>query len=152
MLGELTREDESDRGLNLSGSNGRSVVIRSELGSLGCDPLENVRHKRVENGHGLVATQRVRTRRIEMQRIGLRDTSVWVDLFEDLVDVRRVRLDPLLGSFLATFGLGGGLCGLTSRVRGASEHVRETTYLGWGLGCADGGLGCLRSGSFGSDG
>lgn len=37
----------------------------------------------------------------------LRDTSVGVDLLQDLVDVRRVRLDSLLGSLLSTLGLGG---------------------------------------------
>jgi len=38
-----------------------------------------------------------------------------VDLLEDLVDVRGVRLDPLLGSLLATLGLSsGGLGGLKS--------------------------------------
>jgi hypothetical protein len=43
----------------------------------------------------------------------VRDTSVGVDLLEDLVDVRRVRLDPLLGALLATLGLGSrGLGGL----------------------------------------
>ena len=43
----------------------------------------------------------------------LRDTSVGVDLLEDLVDVRRVGLDPLLGPLLTTVSLsGGGLCGL----------------------------------------
>ena len=41
-----------------------------------------------------------------------RDTSVWVDLLEDLVDVRRVRLDSLLGPLLAALGLDSG--GLSS--------------------------------------
>lgn len=46
-----------------------------------------------------------------------RDTSVGVDLLEDLVDVRRVRLDPLLGALLATLGLGSrGLGGLNVSV------------------------------------
>jgi hypothetical protein len=36
-----------------------------------------------------------------------------VDLLEDLVDVGRVGLDPLLGPLLTTLSLGGGgLCGL----------------------------------------
>jgi hypothetical protein len=36
-----------------------------------------------------------------------------VDLLEDLVDVGRVGLDPLLGPLLTTVSLsGGGLCGL----------------------------------------
>ena len=39
-----------------------------------------------------------------------------MDLLEDLVDVRRVRLDPLLGSLLATLGFSGrGLGGLRVR-------------------------------------
>lgn len=36
-----------------------------------------------------------------------------MDLLEDLVDVGRVGLDPLLGPLLTTVSLGGGgLCGL----------------------------------------
>ena len=54
MLGELSGEDKSDRGLDLSRRDGRSVVVRSELGSLGSDSLEDVRDERVQNGHGLV--------------------------------------------------------------------------------------------------
>ena len=98
VLGELSGEDESDRGLDLSGRDGGSVVVRGELGGFGSDSLENVRDERVEDSHGLVG-----------------DTSVGVDLLEDLVDVGRVRLDPLLGSLLASLGLGGrGLGGLSS--------------------------------------
>ena len=90
------REDEADRGLDLARRDGRAVVVRSELGSLGSDTLKDVGNERVEDGHGLV-----------------RDTGVGVDLLEDLVDVGRVRLDTLLGTLLATLGLGsGGLSGL----------------------------------------
>lgn len=48
------RKDESDRGLDLSRRDGRSVVVRSKLGSLSGNSLEDVRDKRVEDSHGLV--------------------------------------------------------------------------------------------------
>ena len=118
VLGQLTGEDETDGGLDLTRRDGGAVVVRSELGSLGGDTLEDVRDERVEDGHGLV-----------------RDTSVGVDLLEDLVDVRRVRLDPLLGALLATLGLGGGGLG----------------GLSGSLGSTGGGLGGLGGGSLGSD-
>jgi hypothetical protein len=93
------------------------VVVRRELGSLGSDTLENVGNERVENGHGLVG-----------------DTSVGVDLLEDLVDVRGVGLSALLGALLAALlGRGRGLGGLSRS-------------LGRG-----GGLRGLRGGSLGSD-
>jgi hypothetical protein len=120
VLGELSGQDESDRGLDLSRGDGRLFVVRGELGGLGCDALykggteqvsttllfarqgrrererkreretdlEDVVDKRVEDRHGLV-----------------RDTSVGVDLLEDLVDVGRVRL---LGGRLFSGSLGGG--------------------------------------------
>jgi hypothetical protein len=49
------RKDQSDRGLDLTRRDGRSVVVRGELGCLGSDTLEDVGNKRVEDGHGLVA-------------------------------------------------------------------------------------------------
>ena len=42
MLGEFTREDESDRGLNLTGGDGGLLVIGSKLGGLSGNTLENV--------------------------------------------------------------------------------------------------------------
>jgi len=42
MFGELSRKDESDRGLNLSRRDGRLLVVRSEFRSLTSDPLEDV--------------------------------------------------------------------------------------------------------------
>ena len=48
------RKDESDRGLDLSRRDGRSVVVRSKLGSLSGNSLENVRDERVKDSHGLV--------------------------------------------------------------------------------------------------
>lgn len=42
MLGELSSKDESDRGLDLSGRDGRRLAVRSEFRSLTSDPLEDV--------------------------------------------------------------------------------------------------------------
>lgn len=42
VLGQLTGEDEADRSLDLSGRDGRLLVVGSELGGLGGDALENV--------------------------------------------------------------------------------------------------------------
>ena len=42
MLGKLTREDETNRGLDLSGRDGGLLVVGGKLGGLGCDALEDV--------------------------------------------------------------------------------------------------------------
>lgn len=91
MLGQLTRQDETDtvagmlatrpdgdgggggrvdsRGLDLSGRDGRLLVVGSKLGGLGGDALEDVVDERVQDGHGTVG-----------------DTGVGVDLLEDCCD------------------------------------------------------------------
>jgi hypothetical protein len=80
VLGKFTGQDQPDGSLDFSARDGRSVVVDGQLGSLGSDPLEDIGNERVQDGHGLVG-----------------DTSVGVDLLEDLVDVRGVG-----------FGLRGG--------------------------------------------
>jgi hypothetical protein len=42
VLGKFAGEDEADRGLDLSGRDGRLLVVRGELGSLSGDALKNV--------------------------------------------------------------------------------------------------------------
>jgi len=42
VLGQLTGKDKADRGLDLSGRDGRLLVVRSELASLSCDALEDI--------------------------------------------------------------------------------------------------------------
>jgi len=85
VLGELTREQESNRGLDLARSDGRPLVVVGQPGSLGRDPLEEVVDETVHDAHGLGA-----------------DAGVRVDLLEDLEDVDGV-------GFLPTFfpALGG---------------------------------------------
>ena len=52
VLGKLSREDETDRSLNLAGRDGRFLVVGRELGCLGRDALKDVVDERVEDEHG----------------------------------------------------------------------------------------------------
>ena len=95
MLGEFTRKQEPDSGLDLPGGDGRSLVVMGQTGSLGSDALEDVVDEAVHDAHGLA-----------------RDSGVRVDLLQDLVDVDGIALLPLLPVlFLVT--LGDALCCLT---------------------------------------
>ena len=49
VLGQFTGEDQSDGRLDLSGRDGRSVVVDGELGGFGGDSLENVGDERVQD-------------------------------------------------------------------------------------------------------
>jgi len=86
-------------GLDLAGRDGRLLVVGSELGGLAGDALKDVVDERVQDEHGLVG-----------------DTSVGVDLLEDLVDVGRVGLLADLALLLLVTVSGGrlldGLLGL----------------------------------------
>ena len=108
------------------------MVVRRELGSLGRDSLEDVGDERVEDGHGLVAA--VSARASSAVRDISRDTGVGVDLLEDLVDVRRVRLDSLLRSLLST--VFGGSGGLLQDVRGRCLELNTKLTLAGALDAA----------------
>jgi len=97
VLSELTRKHEPDSSLNLAGGKSRLFVVSGELPSLSSNTLENVVDEGVHNGHTLLA-----------------DTGIWVDLLENLVDVRAVRLGTLLAALLIASLLRGlgGLLGL----------------------------------------
>ena len=95
VLSELTREEEPDSSLDLTGGDGGPLVVVSESAGLGGDSLEQIVDERVHDGHGLGG-----------------DSSVWVDLLEHLVDVERIGLLPLLALAFALataslLGLGG---------------------------------------------
>ena len=49
MLGQFTGQDQPDGSLDLSGRDGRSVVVDGELGGLGGDSLEDVGNEGVED-------------------------------------------------------------------------------------------------------
>ena len=96
MLGELTREEQADSGLDLSGGEGVLLVVADKAGGFGGDLLEDVVDEGVHDGHGLLG-----------------DASLGVDLLEDTVDVDGEGLTTsLLGGSGGLFG--GGLSGGSS--------------------------------------
>jgi len=98
VLGQLTGQEETDSGLDLSAGDGGAPVVVGKTAGFGGDTLEDVVDKGVHDAHGLAG-----------------DSGVWVDLLEDFVDVNRVALPPppLLLLVPGTGGLclGGGLLG-----------------------------------------
>ena len=98
VLGQLTGQEETDSGLDLSAGDGWSPVVVGKTAGLGSDTLEDIVDKGVHDAHGLAGY-----------------TSVGVDLLQDLVDVDGVRFPPppLLLLVPGTGGLclGGGLLG-----------------------------------------
>ena len=90
MLGQFTRKNESDRGLDFTRADGGSLVVGSESGCLFSDTFKDVIDKAVHDGHGLVG-----------------DTSVRVDLLEDLVDVG---VEGFLSGLSLSLDGGGFLC------------------------------------------
>ena len=79
MLGELSGEDETDRGLDLAGGHRVALVVLDQATGLAGDPPEGVGDEGVEDGHG-----------------PLGDAGVRVYLLEDAVDVDVVGLPVLL--------------------------------------------------------
>ena len=98
VLGQLTGQEETDSGLDLSAGDGGPPVVVGQTGSLGGDALEDIVDKAVHDGHGLAG-----------------DTGVGVHLLQHFVDVDGVRLPPpplpLLVTSTCGLGLGGGLLG-----------------------------------------
>ena len=95
VLGELSRKKKADSSLNLAGGESSLLVVAGKLGGLKGDALEDIVNEGVEDADA-----------------SLGDTSLRVDLLEDLVDVRRVRLNSLL---VRLASLLWGLCCLLSR-------------------------------------
>ena len=108
MFGQFTREEEPDSSLDLPGGDGGPLVIVGQAGSFSSDTLKDIVDKRVHDAHGLGG-----------------DTSVGVDLFQDLVDVDGVGLLALVTAFLSVLGdsLGGLSRFLGSFSRGFGRHV-----------------------------
>ena len=107
VLGKLTRKDESDSSLDLTGGDGGPLVVLSKTTGLCSNPSEDIISEGVEDAHGLRG-----------------DSNVGMDLLENLVDVEAVRLLPLsLPLLLLSLG---GLHGRFSRIlgrHGASSDV-----------------------------
>ena len=79
MLSKLTRKEKADGSLDLTGREGRLLVVAGELGGLKSDLVKDI----VDEG-------------VEDRDTSLGDSSLWVDLLQHLVDVRRVAFDSLL--------------------------------------------------------
>ena len=75
MLAQFSGQMKADGRLNLAASDGVLLVVVGQAGRLGCNALEDVVHEGVHDAHSLA-----------------RDSSVGVDLLQDLVDVDRVAL------------------------------------------------------------
>ena len=97
VLGELSRKKEADSSLDLARRKSGLLGVTRELGGLKGEALEDVVDEGVQDGH-----------------TSLGDTSVGVDLLQDLVDVRRVGLSALAALLLAIPSLLGGLGGFLS--------------------------------------
>ena len=103
MLGQLTREQQTNGGLNFAGRESASLVVADQTARLSSDALEDVVDERVHDAHGTAG-----------------DADVGVDLLEHPVDVGRIGLRAsasaafTLGSIgvAGSFGLSGGLGGL----------------------------------------
>ena len=100
VLGQLSGEEETNSGLDLSGGQGVLLVVTNKLARLGGDLVEQVVDEGVHHGHAAGG-----------------DAGVGVNLLQHLVDVGRVRLLAGLALLLAfsllddSLGLGGGLGG-----------------------------------------
>ena len=79
VLCKLSREEEADSSLDLTGREGGLLVVSGKLGCLKSDSVKDIVDERVEDGDA-----------------SLGDTGLRVNLLEDLVDVRRVAFDYLL--------------------------------------------------------
>ena len=106
VLGQFTRQEEADSGLDLPGGDGGALVVVCKARGFSCNALEDVIHERIHDGHSLGG-----------------DTSVRVDLLEHLVDVDAVGFLP--PALLLLVSLGNGLLGLTGLFGGLSRG------LGW---------------------
>ena len=87
MLGQLSGEEQADSCLDLSGRDGLLLVVEAEARCLAGDPLENIVHERVHDGHSFGA-----------------DAGIGVHLLQHLVYVDGVGLLPLLPFLLAIAG------------------------------------------------
>ncbi len=91
VLGEITRQEKTDSGMDLSGGDDGTPAVVGKTGGLGSDALEDVVHEVVHDGHGLAG-----------------DSCVRVHLLQDLVDVAGVGLPPPPLALLVRGA--GGLC------------------------------------------
>lgn len=100
VLGQLTRQQETNSCLNLATGDGGALVVMRQSGSLGSDPLKDVVDKAVHDRHGLAA-----------------DARVGVHLLEHFVDVDGITFLSLPLAFLVAGTYGLSLTGLLGTLR-----------------------------------
>ena len=103
MLGQLSGEEETDSSLDFSGRDCRALVVVSKTAGFGGDSLKDIVDEGVHDAHGLGG-----------------DSSVGVDLLQDLVDVDSIGL--LAGTLLLLVSLGDVLLGFASLLSGLSGN------------------------------
>lgn len=101
VLRQFTGQEETDGSLDLPAGDGGPLVVVGKTAGLGGDPLEDVVHEGVHDGHGLGG-----------------DTGIGVHLFKNFVNVDGVGLLPL--AFLLFVALGDVLLGLAGLLGGLS--------------------------------
>jgi hypothetical protein len=103
VLGKLTGKDEADGSLDLTGGDGGFLVVSGKLGSLGRNTLENIWVAKLASrskNEGWKSGSHTIDERVENRHRTVGDTSVRVNLLQNLVDVGRVGLLPGLGTLL----------------------------------------------------
>ena len=114
MLRKLTRQQQTDSGLNLSRSDGDALVVLYKTRRFGRDALEDVVDKGIHYGHGLEG-----------------DTGVGMHLLQHLVDVDGKGLLALavllllVGGADSFLGLARLLDGLTGAWGSHGERTEE---------------------------
>ena len=108
MLGQLSGQDQTDGGLDFPAGDGGTLVVVGKLGSFTGNTLEDIVDEGVHDSHSFAG-----------------DTSVGVDLLQDLVDVDGITLTSLLPAASLACWLGGlssllGAFGARRRVEQAS--------------------------------
>ena len=93
VLGQLSGKDQTDGGLDFPAGDGGTLVVVGKTGSFTGNSLKDVVDERIHDAHSLAG-----------------DTSVWMDLLQDLVDVDGVTLTSLLPATSLSCGLGGLSC------------------------------------------
>ena len=113
VFGQLSGQDQTDGCLDFPAGNGGTLVVVGKTGSFTGNTLEDIVDERIHDAHSLAG-----------------DTSVGVDLLQDLVDVDGITLSRLffllppfpaglagLAAFLEPFELTlGGMIGISDQV------------------------------------
>jgi hypothetical protein len=86
---EFTRQHETDRRLDFPTAQSGFLVVRGQLSRFSRNAFKDIINKGIHDGHALFGNARI-----------------GVDLFQHLVNVRRIRLDALFG--LGAFRSGSG--------------------------------------------